>query len=177
MSPSEFKLVRNFFRDADAEVPRVVALMYQNFFVLAPETAPMFKENMETHHQRFTQMLRQTIELLRTCHLWPVLALSGEAALPGLENLGCLHVRAGVTPEHYAKMKLALTQALETVFPDKFTQDVRIPLSKMYDVLAHSMTSAKLGGHQEEAVLERLFNREIQAEPERGEPLEDFAAA
>jgi hemoglobin-like flavoprotein len=173
MSPDQFKLIRNFFKDADAQMPHVVALMYQNFFTLAPETAPMFKENMDAHRQRFTQMFRRVIELMRSCHLWPVLALSGQAAIPGLEGLRCQHMRVNVTAEHYDKMKIALTQALETVFAARFTPEVRIAFSQMYDVLAHSMTCEQPQEHEEVDLLERFLSRAAPAPSETA----DSAAA
>jgi hemoglobin-like flavoprotein len=166
MSPDQIKLIRTFFRNADPQVPRVVALMYQNFFALAPEAAPLFHGDMETHHQRFAVMLRRTIELLRSSHLWPVLAQTGQAAIPGLEGLRCRHAQIGVTPEHFDKMKLALMQALETVFPAEFTPGMRYAFGQVFDVLAHSMTGAgSSSGEDQEALLSRFLNREIPASP------------
>jgi hemoglobin-like flavoprotein len=177
MSPDQIKLIRTFFRNADPQVPRVVALMYQNFFELAPEAAPLFTGDMEAHHQRFAVMLRRTVELLRSSHLWPVLAQTGQAAIPGLDGLRCRHAQIGVTPEHFHKMKLALMQALETVFPAEFTAGMRFAFGQVFDVLAHSMTVARTGGEDEESVLTRFLNREIPAAPVAEEARADPAAA
>jgi hemoglobin-like flavoprotein len=177
MSPSQLKLVRNFFLRASPQVPQVVAAMYGNFFVLAPEAAVLFQGEMEVHHQRFTLMFTRTVELMRSCHLWPVLALSGQAVIPGMDGLRCRHMQAGVTPEYYAKMKLALIQALETLCAGEFTPEVRIALSQVYDILVHSMTTANAGGEDEEAMRTRFLNREAPAAPAPGGAPAGSAAA
>jgi hemoglobin-like flavoprotein len=136
---AHLRAVGRFFVTKDHEFDRVVELTFQNLFTLYPNSAGMFTGNIDAHRCIFTNILRKMIELTRSCHLWPVSVQTGNALLPGLDSIRARHQVIGVGKMHFNFMKTALLQALERLYPDQFTGNIRMGFVFVYDVLAKSL--------------------------------------
>ncbi len=142
MSPKSLAALRNFFANIEPRLPSAVDTMYRRLFEAVPAAQSLFKGDIEEQKQRFTIMLQAIIKLTRSSHLWPICTLTGRATLPALNELRSRHAKAGVTPEHFQKMKAVLTNVCEQIAPAEFTPQVAEALAFIFDVLARSLTIA-----------------------------------
>ncbi len=146
MSPDQLAALRTFFVTAESRLSDVVARMYDRFFEEMPETALLFKGDMEEQHKQFTLMLWSIVRLTRSSELWPVNAWTGQASIPAIEKLGMRHSYAGVLPEHFETMKVVLSHCFREMFPKDFTPSVEKALAFIFDVVSHSTARPKGDG-------------------------------
>ena len=143
MSPDQLAALRAFFATAEARLPDIVALMYVRFFEAMPETAPLFKGDMQEQHRQFTLMLWSIVRLTRSSELWPVNAWTGQAPIPAIEKLGMRHSYTGVQPEHFETMKVVLSRCFRELFPKEFSPPVDKALAFIFDVVSRSTAVSK----------------------------------
>lgn len=136
---SHLRAVGKFFATKDHELDRIVELTFQNLFSLYPDSAYLFSKSIDTHQGIFSTILRKMMEATRCCHLWPISVQTGNALLPGLDSIRARHQVIGVGKMHFKFMKTALLQALEHLYPDQFTGNIRMGFVFVYDVLAKSL--------------------------------------
>ncbi len=144
MSPDQLAALRTFFATVEPRLPDIVALMYDRLFEAMPETATLFKGDMQEQHRQFTLMLWSVVRLTRSSELWPVNAWTGQAHIPTIEKLGMRHSHAGVLPEHFEAMKKVLSRCFREMFPKDFTTSVEKALGFIFDVLSHSTSKPKV---------------------------------
>ena len=138
MSPDQLAALRQFFATSEHWLPDVVAVMYERFFEAMPETARLFKGDMDEQRRQFTAMLWGVVRLTRSSELWPVNAWTGEAQIPAIEKLGRLHARAGVQPEHFETMKIVLSRCFRDKFPRDYSPGVDEALAFIFDVISRA---------------------------------------
>lgn len=143
MSPDQLAALRTFFASVEPRLPDIVALMYERLFEAMPETATLFKGDMQEQHRQFTLMLWSIVRLTRSSELWPVNAWTGQAPIPAIEKLGMRHSHAGVLPEHFETMKKVLSRSFREMFPKDFTPSVEKTLAFVFDVVSHSASKSK----------------------------------
>ncbi len=143
MSPDQLAALRFFFVTVEPRLPDAVALMYDRFFEAAPETAALFKGNMQEQRRQFTLMLWSVVRLTRSSELWPVNASTGQAPIPAIEKLGMWHSHARVLPAHFETMKKVLSRCFREMFPKDFTPPVEKALAFIFDVVSHSTSESK----------------------------------
>ncbi len=143
MSPDQLAALRTFFATVEPRLPDIVALMYDRFFEAMPETAILFKGDMQEQHRQFTLMLWSIVRLTRSSELWPVNAWTGQASIPAIEKLGMRHSHAGVRPEHFETMKNVLSRCFREMFPKDFSSSVEKALAFIFDVMSHSTPKSK----------------------------------
>jgi hemoglobin-like flavoprotein len=160
MTPQQLRLVKNFWIKAETKLDSAIPQMYEKFFDMTPEAKELFKGPIHEQQRQFSGMLGGVIKLTRSSHLWPVSAFTGQAVIPGLDDLRQRHKRAGVRPEHFDTMKTALMTSFSEVFPEDFTPEVREALSVVFDVLAHSLTEAKSVEKTCDSEQARFLNRQ-----------------
>ncbi|MEJ2123416.1 MAG: globin domain-containing protein [Alphaproteobacteria bacterium] len=160
MTPQQLRLVKNFWIKAENKLDAAIPHMYEKFFDMTPEAKELFKGPIHEQQKQFAGMLGGVIKLTRSSHLWPVSAFTGQAVIPGLDNLRKRHERVGVRPEHFQTMKSALMISFSEVFPEDFTPEVREALSVVFDVLAHSLTDTKSVEKACDSEQARFFNRQ-----------------
>lgn len=134
MGPDRLAALRTFFATAEPRLPDIVALMYERFFEVLPETSPLFRGGMREQERLFTAMLWGLVRLTRSSELWPVNAFTGQAPIPAIEKLGSFHARAGVQPEHFETMKAVLSRCFSEMFPKEYTPPVDEALAFIFDV-------------------------------------------
>ena len=177
MTPQQLRLVRQFFTKNDANFDAIVNQTFSNIFEAAPEAVGLFSGPIETHCRGYARMLRKIIDLTRDSHLWPVTALTGQAALPGLGRLRDRHMAIGITRPQYDLMKGALLQAMESSAPADFTPEVGSAFSAFFDVLAESMTRDEGQTERSSAELETLLARHDDVVSGAGESFLGIVAA
>jgi hemoglobin-like flavoprotein len=156
MSPDQLAALRAFFAVAEARLPDIVALMYERFFEAMPETAPLFKGDMQEQHRQFTLMLWSIVRLTRSSELWPVNAWTGQAPIPVIEKLGMRHAWAGVQPEHFETMKVVLSRCFREMFPKEFSTPVDKALAFIFDVVSRS-TAVSRGNNRRSLMTQKAI--------------------
>ena len=146
MSPDQLAALRTFFATVEPRLPDIVALMYDRFFEAMPETAVLFKGDMQEQHRQFTLMLWSIVRLTRSSELWPVNAWTGQASIPAIEKLGMRHSHAGVQPEHFEALKKVLSRCFLELFPKDFLPSVEKALAFIFDVMSHATPKSKGNG-------------------------------
>ncbi|MGN6817134.1 MAG: globin domain-containing protein [Sphingomonas sp.] len=104
MKPSQIDLVRDSFVGILVDRDSAARLFYGRLFELAPDTRPLFRNDM-------TEQGRLLIEALA----WIVTGLSRlDAMLPCVRKLAERHVGYGVEDRHYAVVGRALLHMVKT---------------------------------------------------------------
>jgi hemoglobin-like flavoprotein len=168
MSPDQLSALRAFFTTAETRLPDIVALMYDRFLKAMPETAPLFKGDMQEQHRQFTLMLWSIVRLTRSSELWPVNAWTGEAPIPAVEKLGMRHAHVGVRPEHFETMKVVLSRCFREMFPKDFTPPVEKALAFIFDVLSHATTGSEGNNRQGRMTRKAVANKSYLDGPRPG---------
>jgi hemoglobin-like flavoprotein len=177
MSPDQLAALRVFFANAEAQLPDIVALMYDRFFKVMPETAPLFKCNMQEQHRQFTLMLWSIVRLTRSSELWPVNAWTGQAPIPTVEKLGMRHAHVGVRAEHFETMKVVLSRCFRDMFPKDFTPPVEKALAFIFDVLSHATAGNSRGSRMtRKAVVNKSYLDGSRPRPSSSEDRKDLGA-
>jgi hemoglobin-like flavoprotein len=147
MTPLQIRLVQRSFVKIEPIATKVGAKFYGRLFKTAPETRALFKSDMSYQHAKFMSVVAELVSLhLRSLISLPVTRLdAGEAAMPGMRDLGRRHGEFGVRPEHFELMRAALMETLEEVLDDDFTEEVREAWEGAFDVLANVMKGGLLG--------------------------------
>jgi hemoglobin-like flavoprotein len=92
MNPNHVNLIRDSFVQMLVERERTARIFYDRLFELAPETRPLFRDDMARQGRRLVDALARIVTGLSRL----------EAMLPGLRKLAEGHVRYGVEERHYA---------------------------------------------------------------------------
>jgi len=140
MTPDRLAALRAFIASTETRLPSAVDAMYGSLFETLPDAQSLFKGDLYEQKVSFTLMLQHIVKLTRSSQLWPVSSRTGQATLPVLNELRERHANAGVTPEHFEKMKIVLSHAFEQIAPAEFTPPVAEALGFVFDVLARSLT-------------------------------------
>lgn len=147
MTPFQIRLVQRSFVKIEPIATKVGAKFYARLFKEAPETRALFKNDMSYQHAKFMSVVAELVNLhLRSLISLPVTRLdAGEAAMPGMRDLGRRHGEFGVKPEHFALMRRALMETLEETLGEDFTGEVRDAWEGAFDVLANVMRGGLMG--------------------------------
>jgi hemoglobin-like flavoprotein len=146
MTPSQIRLLQRSFVNIEPIASEVSAKFYEKFFNLAPETRPMFREDMSYQYAKFMGIIAELVNLhLRSLISLPVTSQgNGEAVMPGVRELGRRHTGFGVKPEQFAIMRVALMDTLAETLGEHFSPVVREAWEEAYDVLAKVMKEGLL---------------------------------
>jgi hemoglobin-like flavoprotein len=143
MGPEQLAELRSFFASFEPRLPQVIAAMYSRLLEAAPEVEPLFKGDFQQQQKRYLLMLQELVRLTHSRQLWPVQASTGTSAIPAVDNLGSIHSGAGVTIEHFDKMKTVLAQCLKEISPERFTPAAEEALGFIFDVVANASANAR----------------------------------
>jgi hemoglobin-like flavoprotein len=177
MTPQQLRTVRNFFAKNEEHFDAIVAQTFSNIFKAAPEAADLYSGLIETHSKGYARMLRKIIDLTRASHLWPVTALTGQAAIPGLGRLRERHMAIGIARPHYDIMKGALLQAMESCAPADYNAELGAAFGDLFDVLARSMTTDEGQTERSTVELETLLARHDESTSRSAEDFLGIVAA
>ena len=102
---------------------------YANLFSIAPETRPLFREDLAGQGMKYMSTLLTVIDLLDDT----------EAFEAELDDLAVSHTTVGVRPEHYAPMGSALLVTLGESLGKEFTEELRDAWRAAYEHVAAEM--------------------------------------
>jgi hemoglobin-like flavoprotein len=129
MSPSATQLIRHTFGLLENRAGIVSLLFYQRLFQIAPETRPMFINDIEAQGVKLMQMLRTVTTSLDAL----------ESVAPMLAEMGQRHTTYGVVDEHYDLVGKALLETFADVLGKDFTAGARNAWADAYDWIAQIM--------------------------------------
>jgi hemoglobin-like flavoprotein len=147
MTPLQIRLVQRSFVKIEPVATKLGAKFYARLFKLAPETRMLFRGDMSYQHAKFMSVLAELVNLhLRSLISLPVTRLDGgEAAMPGMRDLGRRHGEFGVRPEFFPIMRTALMDTLAETLGEDFTDETREAWEGAFDVLANVMKGGLAG--------------------------------
>ncbi|MFS0737106.1 globin family protein [Sphingomonas sp. 1P06PA] len=132
MSPAQIDLVHNSFKAAAAKGDEIARRFYDQLFTIAPDTRPLFGEDMTEQRWKLLLTLGNIVFSLDDLEL----------LVPSARALAVRHVRYGVTTEHYDAVGAALIAALGETLGTLFTPPVRAAWEAAYGLLATTMIEA-----------------------------------
>jgi hemoglobin-like flavoprotein len=147
MTPLQIRLVQRSFVKIEPIATKVGSRFYGRLFKVAPELRSLFKNDMSYQHAKFMSVVAELVSLhLRSLISLPVTRLdAGEAAMPGIRDLGRRHIDFGVRPEHFPVMRTALMDTLAESLGEDFSEEVREAWEGAFDVLANVMKGGLTG--------------------------------
>lgn len=132
MTPREIAIVQASFAELLPIPDRVGARFYFRLFQLAPETRPMFRNDMAAQGRKLVDTLATVVDALDRI----------ETVLPAVRALAIQHVGYGVEEEHYALVGLALIETLREMLGDGFDLELEQAWRDAYRLVADAMIDA-----------------------------------
>src|SRR5574342_34443 len=108
-------LMQELFREINLQPLQVTTLFYNHLFESFPEVKQLFNANMENQGYKFVQMMSMIVNALER----------PERYKPLVQGIAQKHLEFGVKKEDYAKVRAALTWALEQAMGDRFNTETR----------------------------------------------------
>lgn len=132
MNPNHVDLIRDSFVQMLVEPERTARLFYDRLFDLAPETRPLFRNDMTEQGRLLVDALARIVTGLSRL----------EAMLPGLRKLAEGHVRYGVQERHYAIAGDALLHVVAIYGGPNIDPATLEAWAVAYDLVAGTMIEA-----------------------------------
>lgn len=129
LSTKQKQLLRDSFESMQAYGTSVVVLFYGRLFEISPETRALFRIDIREQARKLEDTLRTTIEALDKF----------EELLPVLAELGRRHVRYGVQPYQYEKLRSALLWALGQALGLEFDRETRAAWDQLLSLISAVM--------------------------------------
>jgi hemoglobin-like flavoprotein len=138
MTPAQIRTIRASFTRIEPVLSQLGRKFYARLFVVAPSLRALFEEDLSFQQEKFMKVVSELVNLhLRSLLTLP--AVGGKASIPALVELGRVHGALGVRLEHFAVMRIALTQALGDELGDEFTPAIEEAWQAAFDVLVNAM--------------------------------------
>ena len=137
LSTKQKRLVRDSFESLQAYGNSVVVLFYGRLFETAPETRALFKIDIHEQARKLNETLRTTIDALDKFEEW----------VPVLAELGRKHVRFGVQPYQYEKLRSALLWAFGQALGLEFDRETRAAWDALLSMISAVMLEGAAQGH------------------------------
>jgi nitric oxide dioxygenase len=132
LSSTQIRLVQDSLPMIREHLEPASTAFYENLFAIAPETRPLFREDLAGQGMKFFSTLDTIVDLLHDTD-----ALDSE-----IVDLAQSHGTLGVEARHYEPMGAALMVTLgETIGPE-FTDELRDAWRAAYDEIARRMVAA-----------------------------------
>ena len=125
MTPQQIHTIRKSFAELSRHDQVAGLVFYRRLFELDPTLRPLFKEDIEVQSQKLIDMLGIMIAMLEQ-----PLGLEME-----LRAMGARHFGYGVKDAHYAIVGQALLDMLSETLDGKFTPEVRLAWSELYQAV------------------------------------------
>lgn len=146
MTPSQVRVVRNTFKQVEPLLAQVGELFYLRLFEIAPDTRPLFGDNIAAQRDKFMQVVTEIVKLhMVSPLLLPVTRLEGESVTLRIQDLGRRHAAYGVREAHFGMAREAFLWTLERALTSQFTPLVREAWGAAFDMLARMMIHAMKG--------------------------------
>jgi hemoglobin-like flavoprotein len=133
ISPARIALVQSSFKSVVPMADEAATLFYSRLFEIAPETRPLFAEDISRQKKKLIQMLAWAVTNLHQI----------DRILPAIQDLGRRHAGYEVKPSFYQPVGAALIWTLEQgLGRDAFTDEIREAWLAAYTVLSGAMIEA-----------------------------------
>ncbi len=131
MTPQQIDLVQQSFQKVVPIAATAADLFYDRLFEIAPETRPLFPDDLGEQKKKLIAMLATAVTNLHKL----------DAILPAVKALGERHKGYGVTAAYYAPVGAALLWTLEKGLGPDFTPEVKSAWAETYTALAGVMAA------------------------------------
>ncbi|MGF1619402.1 MAG: globin domain-containing protein [Rhodomicrobiaceae bacterium] len=143
MTPEQIQLLQRSYstiRPISADVGRS---FYGKLFELAPETRPLFENNVTEHWRIFMSVFEKMLRMeLRSMLTLPVTRSGNrEVSIPGVTEIAEHYAASGVRAEHFAAGRQALMWALAAHVGNDLDEDTAEAWAQAYDMVADAMMS------------------------------------
>lgn len=132
LTTQQISLVQESFARVLPHTEAVATDFYNRLFDLAPDTRPLFRNDMVMQGEKLFLMLAAVVDTLE--HL--------DRILPTVRNLAVRHVAYGTQSRHYDAVGEALIGALRAAQGDSFDDDTARAWAAAYAILATEMIAA-----------------------------------
>lgn len=129
---NEIRRVQHSFAHVRPIADVASKLFYERLFAIAPETRPLFAEDLTEQRDKLMKALTLVVHGLDDLN----------AIMPAITALARRHAGYGVVDAHYDKVGEALLWTLEQGLGPKFTPEVKDAWTAVYGVLAQTMRDA-----------------------------------
>ena len=136
MTPEQVQIIKSTFAAVIKDKVKVGLLFYDRLFTIAPDTKPLFKNDLAEQSRKLMDTLALAIGMLRDM---PTLVTT-------LEGLARRHVAYGVKDEHYDQVGAALLWTLEQGLGSAFTPQAKEAWAALYGTAAKVMRDAAKAG-------------------------------
>jgi hemoglobin-like flavoprotein len=129
MTPTQVALVQSSFEKVAPIADAAAAMFYERLFEIAPETRPLFRNDMKEQRQKLMAALGTVVRSLDRL----------DSILPAVKALAVSHARYGVKPQHYEPVGAALLWTLQQGLGDGFTPETAEAWRTAYGLLSETM--------------------------------------
>lgn len=135
LSDDEVDLLHLSLRLMEERKEIAAALFYPRLFDLAPETRPMFSDDIIAQTQKTIFAFSAVVAQIQKVEAMQ--AIAGELARR--------HVAYGVKAHHYPVVGRAVISILGEVLEDRFTPEMEAAWTRAYDQISQAMVQAAYG--------------------------------
>jgi nitric oxide dioxygenase len=136
LDDAQIAAVRESFAAVVPIADRAGMMLFERIFEVAPETRPMFPDDIGPQAARTIEAVGAVVEQLD----------EPARVTAVLTELGARHARYGVRAEHFPVVGAALLWTLEQGLGDAFTAEVRDAWSALWSVVAAGMLAGLSAG-------------------------------
>ncbi|MDB5590606.1 MAG: globin [Enterovirga sp.] len=133
LSPDQVHLIQSTCDVLMSANTRAADVFYDRLFALAPDTRPMFEDDLSGQKRKLLDTLGSLVGYLTHPDLF------GAAAT----ELGRRHAGYGAEPAHYGLVGQALLASLEELLGRRFTPEVQAAWTALYGQLSRAMMQAQ----------------------------------
>lgn len=132
LSQKDIDLIRVSYLHLSADLQRAGDVFYEALFEMAPETRPLFLQDMTAQAAKLMSTLGLVVSQLQNT----------EALEPVVRDLALRHLAYGVEAHHYDLVRAALIRMLRTLLDQDEAEDTFAAWARAYDRLAGVMLAA-----------------------------------
>ena len=129
---SDIRRVRKGWATAVAAADQTAQRFYANLFRIAPETRPLFREDIDVQGRKLIETLDFIVDSLDDL----------DTLLPAARDLAIRHIAYGVQTEHYEYVGTALVTTLRDLLGHDFTAEDEAAWGRIYGALSQQMVEA-----------------------------------
>jgi hemoglobin-like flavoprotein len=130
MTPEQVKLVKDSFKQVLPIAGVAADLFYDRLFEIAPETRPLFRDDLVAQKKKLIAMLAIVVTNLHEV----------DKIAHAVGDLGKRHVAYGVTAKHFEPVGAALLWTLREILGVDFAPSVKTAWTEAYVTLAGIMS-------------------------------------
>ncbi|HYD04088.1 MAG TPA: globin family protein [Reyranella sp.] len=129
MTPKQIALIQMSFAKVVPIADAATTMFYARLFEIAPDTRPLFPEDLTELKKKLVLMLESIVTGLTQL----------DRLIPSVHELGERHAAYRVNVEHFMPVGTALLWTLQQGLGEEFTPEVEDAWSTAYDLLAQTM--------------------------------------